>query len=178
MYFVHIHPSSLSSSPYHPFSLPFLPTSSPPPSPFFFLHQVQLVIPSYFLGIGFALECGKFTKGHILKKADSFSPSSYQLSTALQKVVGFYVHIPLSVWGYFLTCAGLVNAVNCCECACASVLSYVENSFLDVIKNLSDLQENPITLLTSRSVHVTGNDFSLHPEHLSTLTKEASCSKW
>lgn len=164
LYIFTLLPSSLlltTLSPFH-FFLPLL--LLPLLSPFFFLHQVQLEFPSYFLIIEFALECGKLTKSHILKIADRISPSSYQLSTALQKVGEFYVHLPLSVWGYFLTgtCAGLVSAVNC-ECTCVSVLLHLENSFLDVTNKLSALQENHITLLTRRSVHMTGNDFSLHP---------------
>lgn len=163
LYIFTLLPSSLLLTTLSPFHF-FLPLLLPLLSPFFFLHQVQLEFPSYFLIIEFALECGKLTKSHILKIADRISPSSYQLSTALQKVGEFYVHLPLSVWGYFLTgtCAGLVSAVNC-ECTCVSVLLHLENSFLDVTNKLSALQENHITLLTRRSVHMTGNDFSLHP---------------
>lgn len=48
------------------------------------------------LGVGPALEYD-LPEVTLLKKIDSSSPSSYQIPTAAQLVVGFYAHVPASM---------------------------------------------------------------------------------
>lgn len=100
---------------------------------------------SYTLGCVAFIECDRFTRGHVLLKADSPSPRSWWLPTALQLGAGPHAHLLSLCWNFGLS---FQRSCMCYHSHCESIYSNTllccENRFLEVLPTSSPYHVPPL----------------------------------